>query len=297
MALRNKVTGDAILGNATTTTTSHASAIAAYNAWASELGIGSSTTILDADDNAYLLDLGFTPMIGGIEKRALLSSEGGIGLYLNAIPNTSLDNRGPMSGSGLTSVTRFYSTINPPAVVISVKYPSIDTKITSAKWGKTASAAIIYARWTLYNGTTSATSAAFRIKPNGQGVDVVCTADDGTTGAYFQTFSFDESSVSHANGGGEGTISEALPAIGVRAFSVGTVTSVSGTTTNDAGAVSGRAVRVYSRDTGQLLGKTTSSPSTGVFSITIPNVGEMQVIYLDDDSGVLYNDLINRVVP
>ncbi len=72
---------------------------------------------------------------------------------------------------------------------------------------------------------------------------------------------------------------------------------VSGVVTNDSGAPAARTVRVYRRDTGALLGETTSNGTTGAYSFTSTHSGEVQVVCLDDSAGTVYNDLILRATP
>lgn len=58
-----------------------------------------------------------------------------------------------------------------------------------------------------------------------------------------------------------------------------------------------RTVRVYRRDTGALLGETTSSAATGAWTFTTAHTGEVQVVMLDDALGTLENDQILRTTP
>ena len=58
-----------------------------------------------------------------------------------------------------------------------------------------------------------------------------------------------------------------------------------------------RTLRVYRRDTGALLGETTSSPTTGAWAFSDPYTGEVQVVMLDDALGTLENDQILRTTP
>jgi hypothetical protein len=71
---------------------------------------------------------------------------------------------------------------------------------------------------------------------------------------------------------------------------------VSGIITDDGGNPVSRIVRLYRRDTGALLGETESDEITGNYLIETVYEGEVQRIVLDDDTGVLYNDLIDRVI-
>jgi hypothetical protein len=72
---------------------------------------------------------------------------------------------------------------------------------------------------------------------------------------------------------------------------------VSGVVRDDTGALCARTVRIVRRDTGAVLGSVVSDASTGVFSFPTPTLDEVHRIVLDDTSGTLYNDIIDRVIP
>lgn len=67
---------------------------------------------------------------------------------------------------------------------------------------------------------------------------------------------------------------------------------ISGNIKNDAGANAARVVRAYRRDTGVLVGSTTSDAGTGNFTLTTEYPGEHTVVYLDDDDGTAHNALV-----
>jgi len=71
---------------------------------------------------------------------------------------------------------------------------------------------------------------------------------------------------------------------------------VSGNVKDDAGNNCARTVRAYARSTGYLIGSTTSNGTTGDYSIGVPNA-EVDIVVLDDTSGTVLNDLIQRVTP
>lgn len=73
--------------------------------------------------------------------------------------------------------------------------------------------------------------------------------------------------------------------------------TVSGTVSDAESNGVARNLRIYRRDTGALLGSTTSSPATGAYSFTVAFAGEVQVILLDDLAGSVENDQILRVIP
>lgn len=67
---------------------------------------------------------------------------------------------------------------------------------------------------------------------------------------------------------------------------------VSGTVVDSAGSPASRTIRAYRRDTGVLLGETTST--SGSYTLNLPYTGEVNVICLDDVAGTTENDLILR---
>jgi len=73
--------------------------------------------------------------------------------------------------------------------------------------------------------------------------------------------------------------------------------TVSGTILDINGSGVFRMLRVYRRDTGALLGSTTSSATTGAYTFTDDYAGEVQVILLDDAGGSIENDQILRTTP
>lgn len=73
---------------------------------------------------------------------------------------------------------------------------------------------------------------------------------------------------------------------------------IAGVITDDASEPVARVVRAYRRDTGALVGNTTSSAVDGSYSMNFSTLpGECSIIALDDASGDLFNDLIARVTP
>jgi hypothetical protein len=73
--------------------------------------------------------------------------------------------------------------------------------------------------------------------------------------------------------------------------------TVSGAVTGDVGQGVARTVRAYQRDTGAFLGETTSSATTGAYSIGSNYSGEVNVVMLDDAAGSIENDQILRTTP
>lgn len=73
--------------------------------------------------------------------------------------------------------------------------------------------------------------------------------------------------------------------------------TVSGTVKDTNATGVARIIRVYRRDTGALLGETTSSAVDGTWAFTDAYTGEVQVVLLDDALGTLENDQILRTTP
>lgn len=72
---------------------------------------------------------------------------------------------------------------------------------------------------------------------------------------------------------------------------------ISGTVLDDAGDPVARIVRAYRRDTGALVGNTTSSAVDGSYSMNFTSLSECTVLCLDDAGGDDFNDLALRVTP
>lgn len=75
------------------------------------------------------------------------------------------------------------------------------------------------------------------------------------------------------------------------------VAQVAGTIRDAAGAPCARTVHLIHRATGALIGTTTSNGTTGAYNIKTATTDEVCRIVLDDSSGSLQNDLIDRVIP
>lgn len=72
---------------------------------------------------------------------------------------------------------------------------------------------------------------------------------------------------------------------------------IAGTVLDDAGDPVARVIRAYRRDTGVLVGSTTSSAGDGSYSIDSTTAAECSVLCLDDAGGDDFNDLVLRVTP
>jgi hypothetical protein len=74
------------------------------------------------------------------------------------------------------------------------------------------------------------------------------------------------------------------------------VNLVSGTVLDRDGNPAARAVRIYNRDTGVLIGSVTSDAVTGQYSMTVNAADEFSVVAIADESAI-FNDQITRVLP
>jgi hypothetical protein len=84
------------------------------------------------------------------------------------------------------------------------------------------------------------------------------------------------------------------------AYSYINAVTVSGVVRDGDGNAAARMVRIYARTTGKLLGETVSDPADGAYAVLLRgDTGEVQRIVLADDDaeGVLYNDIIDRILP
>jgi len=73
---------------------------------------------------------------------------------------------------------------------------------------------------------------------------------------------------------------------------------VSGNVKDASGANAARTVRAYRRDTGALVGSTTSNGTTGNYTIDCTTAEEVTVVAFDNaTSGTYYNDQVARVIP
>jgi hypothetical protein len=71
---------------------------------------------------------------------------------------------------------------------------------------------------------------------------------------------------------------------------------ISGTVITTNNVPVNRTIRVYRRDTGALLASGNSNATTGIWSVDVPYIGEVQVVMLDNASGSVENDQILRAM-
>lgn len=275
--------------------------LTAYATWAVDLGLDPLATqpfgFTNTDDGMTVIDLGFSPIFGSTATKLMVSSEGGVGLYYD-VP-TNLTVTGPVSITagwpGQQPITRFYTTVTVPAVIISGKNPTLDAGIFEQKWNKTTTAAILYCKWSAF-GSVTTDPVQFAIKFTYKNMEVSVRAPTTGNNRYFQVFYFQNSYVATAD-----------PNFVVQLLSVDTTYhytasvntyGISGIVRNELAQPVTRTVRAYDRVTGQLTASTTSDPVTGAFSCVSRSSNLHQVVALDDDAGTQYNDIIiSRVAP
>ena len=73
--------------------------------------------------------------------------------------------------------------------------------------------------------------------------------------------------------------------------------TVSGVIRDEGGNPCSRIVRAYHRPSGIILAETVSDETTGVYTLAVPLVDEIDRVALAADGETLYNDLIDRVIP
>lgn len=295
MAITDPSTGASILGDFEQVTGSaHASAAAAYSTWAGEIGVSDTTAIssLDGDDSNFTLDLGFSvPYGSSATTKIYFVSEGQIGLFTQAIPGVLSFGAGAALTKDSASVSRVLLNNASPfqAVLLVCKSITTDCRTENTKWQKATNAAIIYYKIRNYGSQTQIAEVAVKLTPGK--VEYVVTIGNATD-AKLLIFGFNGSSTPVYGTDASGVIS------GTTHFRTASTRSISGTVRDSSGAPVSRALRIYRRDTGALVGETTSDATTGAYS---KNVGflanEMQVVCLDDAGGTLENDLILRTYP
>ena len=131
---------------------------AAYDAWAAELGLPSSGTLLglDADDTAFAVPLAQLTL--GVYPIACFASEGGLGLYEAAPTN--------MTSTGVTypGVGRMYGLATPAALFFTF-HPNIDCRSELVKLQRSTEEAILSGRIRHYNSETFVLNFAMRLAP------------------------------------------------------------------------------------------------------------------------------------
>lgn len=294
MALLDEDTRTPILGDFEAITTAYASASAAYDAWAAELGVSSTATIsaFSADDDFWMLSLGF-PVAAGSQYASIgVASESGLSIYYGVPSNAAKDGTPFALNLGAASVSRMFASVSRPSLLVAIRGSAsgLDMLTEGAKWQKAGQTAILFYRARYLASQTEIVDVALRLTPGR--MELVATNVNASS-PKIQAFRFCESNnvlvrASVINSGFTGTVE----------YRTSLPKSVSGVVRNDAGSPVARAVRLYDRTTGALIGVATSDAGTGAYTFpAVFQTAEVQRVVLDDDAGALYNDLIDRVIP
>lgn len=145
-----------------------------YTAWAAALGVSATETLqpLDDDDEGFAVTLAASPWPGSTATTALVSSEGGLGLY-RLTPSTTTSAQWTLSG-----VSRFYGLTSRPTLVLTC-HPASDLRSVSGRIQRAGAVTIVYIEHQKYDAATYQYRLALRIEPGqvtlvGQTVDQAC---------------------------------------------------------------------------------------------------------------------------
>lgn len=198
--LRDVRTGEVMANaiNLQCTNPAYNTAANAYKAWCIDAGLSSTASLpgIDSqDDAAFTLDLGFSPLIGGVTNKMTMSSEGGFAIYRqewesNGNEHTSI--AVPYNSDGMARLDRFYlRTTAMPALIISAKIPGSDYRNMNSKWQKTSNAAFFYVEYSHYSGANGLVKMALKLEEGGH-IEVVLSEAD-TDNIKLQFLTLDES--------------------------------------------------------------------------------------------------------
>ncbi|WP_434939135.1 hypothetical protein ACRWQN_17475 [Shewanella sp. HL-SH8] len=282
-------------------TNTYLSPIAAYEAWAGELGLNPATDLgglIRADDGSTEIDVGFITTIGGNSTKVMQSSEGSIAVWLNdsvGISNTSRAISGVIPQH--TTVPRAYQSRagNNPPLIFNFKNPTIDSGSWAPKWNKTLDTAIIYCEWASY-GSQSVNNSKVAIRLSKGEIEIVCMADAASTGSKFQIFMMDSTSNSGTAIDGNGNFGLLLSPNVVYTFTSVLPLNINGHVTDVDGQPTSSPVRAYYRSNGNLAASGMSDQVTGYYSLQVPD-GEYYVVCLDSGINDLNALILDRVIP
>lgn len=132
---------------------------AIYATWAAELGVSETSSLyaLDADDTAFPIDFGESPIPDG-SVSGFFSSEGAIGWY-KAAPTSGSQN------STLANVSRMFQ-LTPTAPVLLTFHPQADCRSEGIKLQRSGSVTILTGRIRQYASQTYALDFAARFNGN-----------------------------------------------------------------------------------------------------------------------------------
>ena len=280
-------------------TAEYASVADAYSAWAAEIGVSDTVALaglVNADDACGEVTLNFIPTLNGASYKAMVSSEGSFGIYLNEPGGSAGSNSRPITGiSGIhQNVTRNYnSRTTNPALIINCKHPTNDSKSANAKWQQTADTAIFYVEWMSYSSTAKQTRFAIRLR-HGE-MTIVCDSVD-TAGAYVQFFQLSELATTSVAIAGDGNYSQAMTVGELYQFNTLPLKHISGTVLGADSLPYAGLIRVHDRATGALAGETIADGTTGEYSVECTD-GAYYVVCFDDTATAQNALIYDRVVP
>ena len=216
MAIIDVYSGLPVLGEFSQVTGSpHANPSAAYDTWASEIGVSNSTTLHTfsaADDSILFGDIGFNVLQGGNNEDVLCSTDGFIAL--RRLPYDGGLSQGVTSISEISSgspigLSYAVTTVDSgQSIIVTAKYWNVDVAITQFKFQKAGTTAIIYSKHGYWDDTnTRVVETAYRLVPGK--IDVVCLApanEGQDANLYFQVLRQSEAlgadTSKHYGGGG-----------------------------------------------------------------------------------------------
>lgn len=184
-----------------TSTYSYASASAAYDAWASELGVSNSATvssIAGSSASTASANLGFLMFTGGEETYAVIVGGYGLAVYYAYWNTTSTSGTTLSSGSASLDLTAGLQTERPSFIFVARDPDQAYCQITSGKWQKTATDAIFYYEMAdLYDTSAQRINVAVRLRTDY--IQVVIT-NVNASGAKFQVFGFNQTTSATTSG-------------------------------------------------------------------------------------------------
>lgn len=170
------------LGNAISVTyTTAAAAVApatAYANWAAALGVSPTASLyaMDGDDASYVVQLAAAGMINSAVTSAVVSSEGGFGLYRRAPINQSNN-----SITTIPNVSRMSLPTDRPEALFTF-HPPVDAKTVGVKLQRAGTSTIIGGRIQQYQSTTTPINVAdFAIRMDDTTMTMIVAVPSGDT--------------------------------------------------------------------------------------------------------------------
>lgn len=270
---------------------------AVYAAWATELGVSSTESSFEfpewGETDGFAIPLAASPFANSTNTYCILSTDGAIGFYETLT--------GPVSGRYWTGLgyDALYGSYNQPKLLLAWA-PTVNNpyglNLFTKRMQVSGNTTIIYGQYNnYYYHNALYYDFAIRISPQSVLFVGSCIDQDRTIKLFELREQYSSNSPINLQSADifsqtEGTIYTAQIDI------IPPPPSVSGTITDDNGNPCQRTVRVYDRATGALIEEVLSNATTGAYKV-VTSVAEVQRIVLDDSAGVVFNDLIDRVIP